>query len=157
MKTQLILLICLLGFIYYQADCQVRNVCDSELIDELEDFNLKDGIFIKSFSVSLRGSTKTNRHPTDSISINLAGKSKYWIVLVSSHKKMGKAKLLMYDSKNTLIATIENKFAMTLDASEIKTDKPANYYFKVSFDRGFEGCAGFAIYYIPGGKIKKKS
>jgi len=158
MKTKLLLLlICSLGFISNQADCQVLKICDSELIDELEDFNLNDGIFIKSFSVSLPGSSKTIRHPTDSINIDLAGKSKYWIVLVSSRKKMGKAKLLMYDSNNSLIATIENKFAMTLDASEIKTDKPANYYFKVSFDRGFEGCAGFAIYYIPGVKIKKKS
>jgi hypothetical protein len=51
---------------------------------------------------------------------------------------------------------LQNKYKLTLDASQIKTDKPTTYYFKVSFENGYEGCAGFAIYYLPGYKIKKK-
>ena len=156
-KFTVILMICLSFLIYYPVESQVRNICDAELIDQLEDFDLKDAIFTKSFSVCLPGYSKENRHPSDSISIDLAGKSSYWIVLVSSNKKSGLAKLLMYDANNKLIATLENKYKLTLDASQIKTDQPANYYFKVSFDKGYEGCAGFAIYYVPGYKVKKKT
>jgi hypothetical protein len=155
-KLTVVLMICLSGFIFNPVYSQICKTCDLELIDQLEDFSLKDGMFIKSFSVSLPRYSKTNRHPVDSISIDLAGKSTYWIVLVSSTKKTGLAKLLMYDVNNTLMVTLENKYKLTLDASQIKTDKPATYYFKVSFEKGYEGCAGFAIYYIPGYKIKNK-
>jgi hypothetical protein len=156
MKMKLILVVFIFFSGFYQVNCQVRTFCDDELIDQLEDFELKDGIFIKSFSVSLPRYSKENRHPTDSISIELAGKSKYWIVLVSSSKKMGLAKLMMHDMNDSLKLTLQNKYKLTLDASQMRTDKPATYYFKVSFESGNEGCAGFAIYYLPGYKIKKK-
>ena len=146
-KLNLILLYCLLGSIFEPVYSQICKVCDAEIIDGLEDFDLKNGIFIKSFSVSLPRYSKTDRHPVDSLSIDLAGKSTYWVVLVSSHKKMGLAKLLMYDNNNTLLVTLENKYTLTLDASQIKTDKPSSYHFKVSFDKGYEGCAGIVIYY----------
>ncbi len=143
-------------FICPWVNCQVSNYCDPELVDALEDYQLKDGMFIKSFSVSLPSFSKTNIHPTDTINMQLADKSTYWIVLASSNKKAGLAKLLMYDSNNNLMATIENSSALTYDAKEIKTSEPTEYYFIVSFDKGNEGCAGIAIYNIPGYKIKGK-
>jgi len=156
MKAQIILVVFLFVSGFYQVNCQVHNFCDDELIDQLEDFELKDGIFIKSFSISLPRYSKDNKHPTDSISFELAGKSTYWIVLVSSSKKMGLAKLMMYENNDSLKLTLQNKYKLTLDATQIKTINPTTYYFKVNFESGYEGCAGFAIYYIPGYKIKKK-
>jgi hypothetical protein len=157
MKTKLLLLIFFIGFNFHHANCQVIKYCDPDLIDELEDFQLKDGMFIKSFSISLPRYSNIKHFPSDSLSIKLAGKSTYWIVLVSSHKKMGKAKMSMYDSTNTLVLALVNVNAEVISAAQIKTEEPMFYYFKVSFEKGYEGCAGIAIYYMPGYKIKNKT
>jgi hypothetical protein len=157
MKTLLILLIFFLEFNVNNANCQLIKYCDPDLIDELEDFQLKDGMFIKSFSISMPRYPSIKHFPSDSFGIHLAGKSTYWIVLVSSHKKMGKAKMSMYDSTKTLVLVLVNVNAEVISAAQIKTEEQMFYYFKVCFEKGYEGCAGLAIYYMPGYKIKNKS